>query len=55
MSGPPFSSLDFRVLSLYMQTQKCIIGCLLGFIRIWAGSVSQGSRRKFGEKGKGGR
>lgn len=42
----PFPSLDFRVVSVYMQTQKCIISCLLGFIRIWAGSVSQGGRKK---------
>lgn len=47
----PFSSLDFRVVPLYMQTQK--ISCLLDVIRIWAGSVSQGGRKKFGKKGKG--
>lgn len=49
----PLSSLDFRVVPLYMQTQKCIISCLLDFIRIWVGSVGQGGRKKFGEKGKG--
>lgn len=49
----PFSSLCFRVEPLYMQTQKCIISYLLDFIRIWAGSVGQGGRKKFGEKGKG--
>lgn len=42
----PFSSLNFRVEPLYMQTQKCIISCLLDFIRIWAGSVGQGGRKK---------
>lgn len=44
----PFSSLDFTVVPLYMQTQK--ISCLLDFIRIWAGSVTQGGRKKFGER-----
>lgn len=45
----PFSSLDFRVVLIYMQTQKknaSIISCLLDFIRIWAGFCRPGRQKK---------